>query len=459
MIKFKSRKNVRLLGIFLLIAAFTFLTGIATAVSPAKLSIMTVNGGGAGNTDVLREDLNKFENKMAEKGTPVKVELNNYVGKNDPYLTKLALMLRSGTAPDVLYVESGIGADFMRANYFYPLDNFVEKWQPWEGVFDGIKKAMSWDGNIYMIPIQTCSIVIYYRKDLFEKVGLDTEWQPTSWDEIISAAEKIKAGLPDVTPLLYIGGSEAGEQGVFGGFLPLLHGAGGALYDEDENKWKVTSESLLETFKFYEEITKKGLINPQIAIDSDAAGIAAKLFSEGEGAIFQYGSWAYKYYWGSGAPYEIPNIDDVVGYAKIPAKSPGASFRGQDFVNQSGGWNYTIAHNSKNPELAWELIEFLSETERQAGYNVIKANVATRKDVIMNDLYQQNKFLAEVSKWLEYTYMTPYVTPGFTGVPRDNLYRVIGKTMIGDWNAEQAMESFAKTMENDLGSEKVLYEK
>jgi len=133
---------------------------------------------------------------MAEKGTPVKVELDNYVGKNDPYLTKLALMLRSGTAPDVLHIETGMGADFMRANYFYPLDNFVEKWQPWEEVFDNIKKVMGWNGNIYMVPITTCSIVIYYRKDLFsiviyyrkdlfEKVGLDTEWQPTSWDEII----------------------------------------------------------------------------------------------------------------------------------------------------------------------------------------------------------------------------------------------------------------------------------
>jgi len=459
MIKLESRKNVRLLGIFLLIVAFTFLTGIATAVSPAELSIMIKGGRGGGWIDILQEDLNEFENKMAEKGTPVKIELNNYEGKNEPYITKLALMLNSGTAPDVLYVESGIGADFMRANYFYPLDNFIEKWQPWEETFDMFKKAMSWAGHAYMIPIQSCSIVIYYRKDLFEKAGLDTKWQPTSWDEIISAAEKIKAELPGVIPLLYTGGPEAGEQVTFSRFLPLLHAAGGALYDEGKNKWLVTSEPLLETFKFYEEITKKELINPQIAIDADADQIAAKIFSEGKGAINQFGSWAYEIFWGPGAPYEIPNRDDVVGYAKIPAKSPGASFRGQDFVNQSGGWNYAIAHNSKNPELAWELIEFLSETERQAGYNAIKGNVATRKDVIMTDLYQQGEFLAEVSAWLEYTYMTPYINPGYTGAPRDNLQRAIGRIIIGDWNAEQAMESFAKALENDLGSEKVLYTK
>ena len=54
------------------------------------------------------------------------------------------------------------------------------------------KENMFYDGKIYQMPFQTTVCILYYRKDLFKKAGLNTNWNPKSWDELISTIEIIK---------------------------------------------------------------------------------------------------------------------------------------------------------------------------------------------------------------------------------------------------------------------------
>ncbi len=129
----------------------------------------------------------------------------------------------------------------MKAGYLLPLDDYIKNWDLWQYVYEPFKKRMQYEGKVYQIPIQSCSIPLYYRKDIFEKAGLDTNFQPTSWDEIIEAAVVIKRQVPDVTPLLFIGGKEARNQVTFSRFNLIFHGAGGSMMDDKAEKWIVTS--------------------------------------------------------------------------------------------------------------------------------------------------------------------------------------------------------------------------
>lgn len=401
-------------------------------------------------------DVAEFERMMAAAGTPVTVDLQRFAGPNAEYATKNTLELRSGQGPDLLFEETGRSQNYMRAGFLMPLDDYVADWELWDQVIDPFVRWMGHDGHVYMIPIQSSAIPLYYRKDLFAQAGLDRDWQPTSWDEILAAAEQIKAALPEVTPLLFIGGKEAGGQVTFSRFNLLFNGAGGQLYDYDDDKWIVASQPLLDVFEFYQTMTERGLLDPERAVGGQANDWSIEAFQSGAGAINLYGSWAYMFHWSEGRSHPIPDLQETVGYARMPAKEPGASFRGQDWVSQSGGWNYMIpASSTERADLAWQLIEFLSTTERQAKYNATKGQAATRWDVMRHPTFQANEFLAETSTWLEYTYMKPHFVAGFAGGPDNAIREAVGRIIIGEWTAVEAMRNFAREMEQLMGPDRV----
>ena len=63
----------------------------------------------------------------------------------------------------------------------------------------------------YGVPSGTDGRVIFFNKKLFAQAGLPADWQPTSWDDIITAGQTLKAKLPGVTPIQLNGGVAMGE--------------------------------------------------------------------------------------------------------------------------------------------------------------------------------------------------------------------------------------------------------
>jgi multiple sugar transport system substrate-binding protein len=107
-----------------------------------------------------------------------------------------------------------------------------------------------------------------------------------------------------------------------------------------------------------------------------------QLFAEGKIAILLEGD----YFWrgvvnpdGGVAP--MADRNTVVGYAKIPAMSPGSGINGQDFVSMSGGGGRVLNPNSANPELAWALMEFMHSKEAFEALTEGQVRITPRNDV------------------------------------------------------------------------------
>lgn len=405
-----------------------------------------------------------FEKEMAKQGRNVHVSFTNFTGNNTDYAAKVTLMLRAGAGqvPDVLIEEIGRARDYMQAGYLMPLDQYLRGSTIWKDTYPAFQEGAVYNGKIYDLIFQSSVCPLYYRKDLFAQAGLPTNWHPTSWADIISAAQTIKQKLPGVVPLLYSGGNSAdtGEQVTFSKADILLHAAGGTVFNDKTKKWIVTSKPLLDLFTFYQTITKLGLIDPQGGLTSNADNWGMQTFAAGKGAIFPFGSWAYDSFWGPGKPYAISDRAKVVGYTLTPAEKPGMSVRGQDFVTQSGGWAYMIpaAVSKDKAGLAWDLIAFLSQTDRQGGFNSGKGQVATRSDVVASPAYQKNPFLGSLGGMLPYTYVVPQTVPGWYGVPETAMADAIGRIMAGEWTPAEAMQNYAHKVEQAYGKSAVEYD-
>ena len=86
---------------------------------------------------------------------------------------------------------------------------------------------------------------------------------------------------------------------------------------------------------------------------------------------------------------KMADRNSAVGWALIPARTSGSGVGGQDFVSMSGGSIRVINPNTKYPQQAWELLEFMNSFDatkaRLSGTAQITQRDDVNKDVLSSD--------------------------------------------------------------------------
>jgi len=111
----------------------------------------------------------------------------------------------SGTY-DIIETYSFVIPQLAAEGKLEPLDDFVEKHSEEYGldaINENMSGAMTYDGKLYGLPMQAQMLIMAYRKDVFDELGIAP---PTTFDEMRDAAKKIQdAGdikYPIALPLL-----------------------------------------------------------------------------------------------------------------------------------------------------------------------------------------------------------------------------------------------------------------
>lgn len=355
------------------------------AQDPIELSI----AGSTGNeytwlTEYVKPE---FEAMMEEAGTPVTVDVIEFVGSGEDLRQQYVLDLGVGAGADILAFDGFWLPEFVEGGLLQPLSEVVgeaaDNWDGWDVMPEGIQAIMSYDGERYGIPRGTDGRVIWLRTDLLEEAGLGADWQPTSWEELLEGARAIKAELPEVWPLQLNAGTAMGEATTMQGYLMALLGAGHHVYDFEEGKWIVSSPAILETLNLYKTIyVDEELGNPRWQLVQNGRDLSFEGFANGEVAMLVEGD----YFWrGPIAPetgnFAMENRNDIVSFAYMPAVNPGEGFNGQDFVTISGGTGYALNANTENPAEAWELLAFMFSQESLNELQDLEPRIRARTDV------------------------------------------------------------------------------
>ncbi|MDN5685911.1 MAG: extracellular solute-binding protein [Brachybacterium sp.] len=327
----------------------------------------------------------EFTKAQKEKGRDITLTFEPQGVDDEDYKTKIALDLKSGKGADVLSIDGIWVGEFAQAGYIKPLSDVAkdsDSWEGWDQISEAVQGSASFDGDRYGVSQGTDGRVIYFHKGLFEQAGLPGQWQPTSWDEIVKAGQKL-SGIDGVTPIQLNAGSAMGEATTMQGFLPMLVGTGTELWADE--KWQGDTSPVQDVLNLYKHIyIDEKLGDPILQQEASGRDSSFSLFAEGKIGILLEGD----YFWRSvinpaegvgTAP--MKDRDEVVGYTKIPAMEPGAGIRDQDFVSMSGGGCNVINPNAPDPDLAWELIAFMSSPEAFAAKAKGTLNVTPRDDV------------------------------------------------------------------------------
>jgi multiple sugar transport system substrate-binding protein len=350
---------------------------------------ITANAVAGGKNDLTAKWVSdwvipEFTKQQKAKGVNATVKFDGTGVDDGEYKAKIALDFNTDIGADVVEIDGIWLGEFAQGGQVKPLDDVVGKdkidaWDGWSQVPDAVQKLGEFEGKRYGIPNGTDGRVIFFNKKLFAQVGLPADWQPTSWDDITAAGVSLKQ-LPGVTPIQLNAGTAMTEATTMQGVLPLLVGTGAEIFQD--GKWQGATKNVKEVLDFYQQVYRGNLGDPLLAQEAKGRDKSFEMFAQNKiGILFES-----DYFWRSVvnptvgvAP--MADRDSAVGWAKIPAKAPGAGVGDQDFVSMSGGSIRVINPKTKYPQQAWELLQFMNSAEATKARLGDTAQLTQRKDV------------------------------------------------------------------------------
>ncbi|WP_246018578.1 extracellular solute-binding protein [Arthrobacter crusticola] len=399
--------------------------------------------------------MKKAKEDFEEANPGSTVELEPIQAEENDYATKLALMQRSpDTAPDVFYEDSFRVRPDAEAGYLLALDEYLAEWEDWDSSFiDSAKQAgLGADGKTYAVPMGTDTRALWYNTEVFEEAGLDVPWEPKTWDDILSAAGKIKAAIPDAVPFNIYSGTGMGEAASMQGFEMLLYGTEDTLYDTEEGKWVVGSQGFRDSLQFISDVYVGGL-GPEVATALDS-NYYQQLNGEGYptnkvGASID-GSWIAGT-WLETGPAPWPEWSEVMAVAPMPTQNgqePGAT-------SMSGGWTLAVGANTKNPDMAFDFISTALNKDNTLSFNKDASQVPVRSDVAEDPSFTESSPVSKFfSDLVEVTHYRPTTSdyPEISG----SIQQAMEAVMTGEQSVEEAADAYDDAVRNLVGDDNVI---
>jgi multiple sugar transport system substrate-binding protein len=400
----------------------------------------------------MDQHMQKVKTQFEAANPGVTVKLVPIQADENSYYTKLNLMSRSAsTAPDVLYEDTFLVNSDVAAGYLASIDDEVSKWADWNQFSDAAKSAgKGEDGKTYGVPMGTDTRGLYYNKQIFAKAGLPADWQPKTWDDLLSAARTVKQKVPGVTPLNVYSGKGAGEGSTMQGFEMLLYGTKNALYDDASKKWIVTSQGMTDSMNFIKTVFGEKLgPDPQDALDPQfGTKLSTSLLPEGKLAIALDGSWQTGT-WKSTGSKPWPQYAQVLGTAAMPTQNGDAPGK----TSMSGGWLLSIGSKSKNKDAAWKFISLALNKDNTKSYDMAASQIAERKDVADDPEYKSSD---PTTPFFTSLVDVTHFRPAYTAYPKvsDAIQVAMEAVMTGQASPDKALSQYAESVKRVVGADK-----
>jgi len=422
----------------------------------ANLKVVYAESGGShALSDLFNAAKTQYE-KDHPGGT---VTLQPIDASSADYRTKVALMQRSpSTAPDVVYEDSfEINAD-SSAGYLASLDDYVKSWPDWSQYSSSIRaQGTATDGHLYAVPLATDTQGIWYNKKVFQRAGLPADWQPKTWNDILTAARALKK-LPGVTPMNVYVTKAQDEQTTLRGVENLISGTPGGLdatlYDSKTGKWVSNAQGMLDALTFLHTAYTDGLLpsvadmeNPQLwNMANDINFPAGKLGMMFDGSWI-YGGWQPK---DKGGTNPWPTWTTDAGWAAIPTQNGAAP----GVTSMSGGWTLAVSAKSKHQDAAFDFLKDANTKANTLAYVVASGNLPPRTDVRDDPKYTASNPSAEFfAKLVDNTHFRPSL-PVYPQVSI-LIMEAAETATVGKKDPQQAFKTYNDALGGTVGADKV----
>lgn len=317
------------------------------------------------------------------------------------FVTKVSTAAATGDLPDVVSTDVAFVKPFLNAGVFVDVTSRIGGLPYASTILPAYLEASTADGVQYAVPATIDVSTLFYNKALFRQAGLDPEKPPTTFEEILKAAQAINALGGDVNGYYF-----AGRCGGCNGFtmLPMVWASGGEVVAGDTVT--VNSPEVRALMEFYRQMWAEGLMPTGAETDGGEAWITA--FQTGKVGIAPYGSFAVNIFAGD------PALE--FGAGLIPGSAGGtSSFAGGDVMG--------ITTGAEHQDAAWDFIQWMLSDDIQVELIAANGYLVGRTDLADNKYAQEKPLVALHNQ-----------AAGVAKVPDTAFFNEIFTNPSGPWN-------------------------
>jgi raffinose/stachyose/melibiose transport system substrate-binding protein len=344
----------------------------------------------------------------------------------DQYFDLLQAAAISKTGPDLATQWTGL-FDLKYQDYLQPLNDLVpiDELKKMKGI-DFASLNFNADDGVLVVPLDLQFYNGFYNKDLFDQAGITSF--PTTWDELFSACDTLKAA--GITPFTY----GTGGQALGGGFYPWYDVSYLMMYLAPE-EWKGlytgeipwTDPAVQAQFERWASLFSEGCTNSDVLTNQDSVA----QFESGEAAMTMEGTWL------------IAELQEKMGDT-VQVFVPPFSDTPIDGIVEFGGDGFSLTTYSQHPTQAAAFLAFVASDEGQQV--IADSGIIPTKEGFTSDQRMAQDLLAYAQD------------QGFTRYPMiDNVIQPevsdIGtKVLNGAFGGSQSVADALKSMEQTLES-------
>jgi multiple sugar transport system substrate-binding protein len=347
--------------------------------------------------------------------------------------TKLTTQIAGGNPPDVAYVDTGTVGAFAPRGALVNLEDYMSKSKatPKSDYVPAFAKMVSYQGQMYGLPIDGETTALFYRTDLFKAAGITSP--PKTWAELKADAAKLT--IPSKKQYGYALFATTGETSYY--WYPFLYQAGGTQTTPDDKHAAFASPAGLKAGEFYVGLRKYS--SPDLwASNSWDARIT---FAAGKIGMYMAGTW----FAGEMQGAEKNQVKNNWAVAPLPTETAGSpcatTLAGDALVMPAAGHNH---------DAAWKWMEFLSAPQNMALNNLgTKANPTTllppRNSLLSNpSTFNANPVMKGSAEAMKCGITNMSENPNWGNVDSGPLSDALAHGIYGKGNIDQELKSAAQ---------------
>ena len=282
-----------------------------------------------------------------EKHPDIEINLVHIPSQSD-YRTRVAADLAAGTAADVLLFNYRRYAQFAEAGALEPLTAYLQTSQllKAEDFYPQALEPFRYNDQVYCIPQNLSSLVVYYNQDLFTQAGVAFPEMGWTWNDFLSTAQALTRDTNTDGQIDQFG---LGMEPTLMRLAPFIWQNLGEVADSDLNPTRLMLDmpENFDTIYFFTELQTLYHVVPNA--EQEAAESSESRFLNGTVGMYLNSRRV------------VPTLRETAAFnwdvASLPMKEEAASILHAD--------GYCMPSASEEKDAAWTFIEFANSVEGQ----------------------------------------------------------------------------------------------
>ena len=388
----------------------------------AKKAELTFWNGFTGSDGPVLEELVKKYNDESSVAT-IKMEIMPW----DSLYQKLTSTIATGQGPDIVAFSSPRVGTYAKPGAIVPVADAYTNGVDMNAIPKGYQEILKYNNELYAVPMNFATLMLYYNKDMFAKAGLDPEKPPEDWNQLAEYAKKLtKINGKNVEQY----GFGIASKATIAMWPILMWGNGGDIIDYQNMKSVVNSEKTVGAVKYFADLILNDKVSPPVLTGAEVD----KLFETQKCAMYMCGPWAVGSFQKAGVNF---------GVAPVP-RGPEKKVTLGDAVVM------VMTKNCKNKEAAYDYFKFWNSKDTQITWSLKTGFPPARTDLTDNEQLKTNPYVVAFASQANDAQFYLQRLTNFGQIEDDTLTPAYEKILLGRASVKEALDEAARKMDELL---------